>query len=128
MLLLDICASSPIRVEDAKHYGEMAEWRFADRVCQMGLHLARPLSERSKYDWIVDLGPSKRTRNFETRNFETNLVRVQVKSTAYVQYGAYRINCISGARSLPYKGDEFDLLACYIHPEESPRRDGARPV
>jgi hypothetical protein len=47
-----------------------------------------------------------------------NMIRIQVKSTAFVQYGAYRINLIWGADSRPYGPGDFDLLAAYIHPRD----------
>ena len=87
-----------------KLQGEMAEVCFLWRATAMGFTVSKPYGDSARYDFVVDAG--------------AGLLRVQVKSTAYLQYGAYRINLIWGAGSRPYGTDDFDLLAAYIHPRD----------
>jgi PD-(D/E)XK endonuclease len=72
------------------------------RAMELGLHLSRPCGEVRPYDFAVE--------------HEGRFVRVQVKSTMFVDRGGY--SCTVRGSDGPYEGDPFDLLAAYIFQED----------
>ncbi len=89
---------------DFKRRGEAAELLFLYRAAALGLIVSKPYGDSAKYDFIVDTAG--------------HLTRVQVKSVAVAQHGAYRVCGASGSRNkTPYTAADIDLLAAYIIPE-----------
>jgi hypothetical protein len=79
-----------------KQRGEMAE------AAALGLRVAKPWGESSRYDLIVDTGKK--------------LLRVQVKSAHRAgEYGGYTFHA-HGNSSRVYGADEIDVLAAYVVP------------
>jgi len=72
------------------------------RAIELGLHLNKPWGEVVPYDFAIE--------------YEGKFVRVQVKSTMFVDRGGY--SCTVRGSDGPYEGDPFDYLAAYIFQEE----------
>jgi PD-(D/E)XK nuclease superfamily protein len=80
----------------------MAEAAFLAVAAALGLRVAKPWGESSRYDLIVDTGGK--------------LLRVQVKSAHRAgEYGGYTFHA-HGNSSRVYKPDEIDVLAAYVVP------------
>ena len=93
-----VCRSALTR----KQRGEMAEAAFLAVAAALGLRVAKPWGESSRYDLIVDTGKC--------------LLRVQVKSAHRAdKYGGYTFHA-HGNSSRVYKADEIDVLAAYVVP------------
>jgi hypothetical protein len=85
-----------------KQRGEMAEAAFLAVASALGMRVAKPWGESSRYDLIVDKGGK--------------LLRVQVKSAHCAgEYGGYTFHA-TGNSSRVYKPDEIDVLAAYVVP------------
>jgi PD-(D/E)XK endonuclease len=85
-----------------KQRGEMAEAAFMAVAAALGLRVAKPWGESSRYDLIVDTGKK--------------LLRVQVKSAHRAgEYGGYTFHA-HGNSSRVYGADEIDVLAAYVVP------------
>lgn len=85
-----------------KQRGEMAEAAFMAVAAALGLRVADPWGESSRYDLIVDTGKK--------------LLRVQVKSAHRAgEYGGYTFHA-HGNSSRVYGADEIDVLAAYVVP------------
>lgn len=85
-----------------KQRGEMAEAAFLAVAAALGLRVAKPWGESSRYDLIVDTG--------------RNLLRVQVKSAHKAgEYGGYTFHA-HGNSTRVYGADEIDVLAAYVVP------------
>jgi hypothetical protein len=89
-------------IKHPKVRGEWVELKFMMRAMELGLHLSRPCGEVRPYDFAVE--------------YEGRFVRVQVKSTMFVDRGGY--SCTVRGSDGPYEGDPFDLLAAYIFQED----------
>jgi hypothetical protein len=70
------------------------------RAAERGLRVSKPWGETSRYDFVVESAEG--------------FLRVQVKSTTFVDRGGY--SCSVRGASGPYKGDEFDFVAVYLIP------------
>jgi hypothetical protein len=80
----------------------MAEAAFMAVAAALGLRVAKPWGESSRYDLIVDTGKK--------------LLRVQVKSAHRAgEYGGYTFHA-HGNSSRVYGADEIDVLAAYVVP------------
>jgi len=85
-----------------KQRGEMGEAAFMAVAAALGLRVAKPWGESSRYDLIVDTGKK--------------LLRVQVKSAHRAgEYGGYTFHA-HGNSSRVYGADEIDVLAAYVVP------------
>ncbi len=94
------------RRPDPKHQGEVADLVFMRKALSVEFHVAKPWSENSRYDFIVDSGG--------------HLTRVQVKSVAVPQRDAYPITAGSGHHSKrAYTCRDIDLLAAYVVPADA---------
>jgi hypothetical protein len=91
-----------MRIKHPKLRGEWAELRFMTRAAEHGLCVTKPWGETARYDFAVEHGG--------------HFVRVQVKSTMFVDRGGY--SCSVRGCSGPYEGDPFDYLAVYLIPED----------
>ena len=91
-----------VTIKHAKLRGEWAEMRFMARATENGLQVAKPWGEMARYDFAVE--------------FEGRFVRVQVKSTMFVDRGGYA--CSVRGWHGPYVGDAFDFAAIYLIPED----------
>ena len=91
-----------MKIKHPKLRGEWAELRFMARAAEHGLSITKPCSETSRYDFAVE--------------HDGHFVRVQVKSTMFVDRGGY--SCSVRGCSGPYEGDPFDFLAAYLIPED----------
>ena len=88
-----------------KQRGEMAEAAFLTKAAELGLRVAKPWGESSRYDLIVDNGKK--------------LLRVQVKSAHRAgEYGGYTFHA-HGNTARAYRPSEIDLLAAYVVPAEA---------
>jgi hypothetical protein len=88
-----------------KQRGEMAEAAFLTKAAELGLRVAKPWGESSRYDLIVDNGKK--------------LLRVQVKSAHRAgEYGGYTFHA-HGNTTRAYRSSEIDLLAAYVVPAEA---------
>jgi len=85
-----------------KQRGEMAEAAFLAVAAALGMCVAKPWGESSRYDLVVDTG--------------RQLLRVQVKSAHRAnEYGGYTFHA-TGNSSRVYKADEIDVLVAYVVP------------
>jgi hypothetical protein len=85
-----------------KQRGEMGEAAFMAVAAALGLRVAKPWGESSRYDLIVDTGKK--------------LLRVQVKLAHRAgEYGGYTFHA-HGNSSRVYGADEIDVLAAYVVP------------
>ncbi|HEV2396368.1 MAG TPA: group I intron-associated PD-(D/E)XK endonuclease [Candidatus Sulfotelmatobacter sp.] len=85
-----------------KQRGEMAEAAFLAVASALGLCVAKPWGESSRYDLIVDTAGK--------------LLRVQVKSAHRAgEYGGYTFHA-HGNSSRVYGPEEIDVLAAYVVP------------
>ncbi len=91
-----------MKIKHPKLRGEWAELRFMTRAAERGLRVSKPWGETAHYDFAVE--------------HEGHFVRVQVKSTMFVDRGGY--SCSVRGCSGPYVGDVFDFLAVYLIPED----------
>lgn len=91
-----------MRIKHPKLRGEWAELCFMTRAAEHGLCVTKPWGETARYDFAVE--------------HEGRFVRVQVKSTMFVDRGGYSCS-VRGCRG-PYQGDPFDFLAVYLIPED----------
>jgi PD-(D/E)XK endonuclease len=91
-----------MRIKHPKLRGEWAELCFMTRAAEHGLCVTKPWGETARYDFAVE--------------HEGRFVRVQVKSTMFVDRGGYSCS-VRGCRG-PYQGDAFDFLAVYLIPED----------
>jgi hypothetical protein len=90
---------------NAKRQGSIAEYLFATEAMRQGFGLLMPLGDYLPYDCILD--------------FEGNLFRVQVKSTAHRDGSCYHFKTCSGhnAKTL-YDQRSFDAYAFNIYGTE----------
>ena len=91
-----------MKIKHPKLRGEWAELRFMTRAAEHGLCITKPCSDTSHYDFAVE--------------HDGHFVRVQVKSTMFVDRGGYSCS-VRGCKG-PYVGDPFDFLAVYLIPED----------
>jgi PD-(D/E)XK endonuclease len=91
-----------IKIKHPKLRGEWAELCFMTRAAEYGLCVSKPWGETARYDFAVE--------------HEGHFVRVQVKSTMFVDRGGY--SCSVRGSSGPYTGNPFDFLAVYLIPED----------
>lgn len=89
-------------IKHPKLRGEWAELCFMARAAGQGLCVTKPWGEMARYDFAVE--------------HEGHFVRVQVKSTMFVDRGGY--SCSLRGSSGPYEGDAFDFVAVYLIPED----------
>jgi hypothetical protein len=71
------------RTVDPKLQGELIELAFLHKAVSLGFAVAKPYGDSERYDFIVDYRDS----------IDRKLLRVQVKSTALLHQGCYRIWC-----------------------------------
>jgi hypothetical protein len=95
-------------MRNARHrVGEIGEAAFVLKATQLGLRIAKPLSGKESYDYIVNNG---RDRHL-----------VQVKTTSKrASKTAYHVTIARGAtKSVPYRKSDFDFLVIYVIPEQT---------
>ena len=95
-------------MQNARHrVGEIGEAAFVLKATQLGLRVAKPLSDKESYDYIVDNG---RDRHL-----------IQVKATSKrASKNAYHVTIARGTRKdVPYKKGELDYLVIYVDPEQT---------
>jgi PD-(D/E)XK nuclease superfamily protein len=91
-----------MKIKHPKLRGEWAELRFMTCAAEHGLCVTKPWGETARYDFAVE--------------HEGHFVRVQVKSTMFMDRGGYSCT-VRGCRG-PYEGDPFDFVAAYLIPED----------
>jgi PD-(D/E)XK endonuclease len=91
-----------MKIKHPKLRGEWAELRFMTRAAEHGLCVSKPWGETARYDFAVE--------------HDGHFVRVQVKSTMFVDRGGY--SCSVRGCNGPYEGRPFDYLAAYVIPED----------
>ena len=91
-----------MKIKHPKIRGEWVELRFMMRAIELGLHLNKPWGEVMPYDFAVE--------------HEAQFVRVQVKSTMFMDRGGY--SCTVRGSGAPYEGDPFDYVAAYVFQED----------
>jgi hypothetical protein len=85
--------------------GDWAEAQFLARATQHGFAVAKPWSDQSRYDFIVDC--------------PGHISRVQVKSTIFKPAdGAYRCMVKTPNRLQQYTPDQIDAFALYVVPAD----------
>jgi hypothetical protein len=89
-----------MKIKHPKLRGEWAEMCFMTRAAEHGLCVTRPWGEMSRYDFAVE--------------YKAHFVRVQVKSTMFLDRGGYTVT-VRGWRG-KYTGDPFDFVAAYLIP------------
>jgi PD-(D/E)XK nuclease superfamily protein len=92
-----------MKIKHPKLRGEWAAMCFMTRAAEHGLCVTRPWGEMSRYDFAVE--------------YKARFVRVQVKSTMFLDHGGYTV-MVRGWRG-KYTGDPFDFVAAYLIPLES---------
>ncbi len=88
------------RNRNRKWMGEVAESAFLYKAAQMGLTVAKPWGDSSRYDFIVDSGKE--------------LLRVQVKSTGCLCEERYAISAHGCNPRESYGVDEIDFLVALV--------------
>ncbi|HXM60880.1 MAG TPA: group I intron-associated PD-(D/E)XK endonuclease [Terriglobales bacterium] len=89
-----------MKIKHPKLRGEWAEMCFMARAAEHGLSVTRPWGEMSRYDFAVE--------------YKGRFVRVQVKSTMFLDRGGYVVT-VRGWKG-KYTGDPFDFVAAYLIP------------
>jgi len=89
-----------MKIKHPKLRGEWAEMCFMTRAAEHGLCVTRPWGEMSRYDVAVE--------------YKGHFVRVQVKSTMFLDRGGYVLT-VRGWKG-KYTGDPFDFVAAYLIP------------
>ena len=100
------------RLVDPKLQGELIELAFLHKAVSLGFAVAKPYGASERYDFIVDYRD----------NIDRKLLRVQVKSTALLHQGCYRIWCAHSRTRYsrtPYSRRQIDFLVAYIMPENA---------
>lgn len=96
---------------NTKRRGELAELAFTLKAARLGFAVAKPYGDSERYDFILEA----------RRSASRPLSRVQVKCSAQLLNGMYRVNAhrrLAG-RAVPYLPAEVDFLAAYILPEDT---------
>ena len=93
------------RNRSRKWMGEVAESAFLYKAAQLGLTVAKPWGDSSRYDFIVDSGKE--------------LVRVQVKSTGCLCEDRYSIAAHGSDPKIGYGAADIDFLVALIVPEDA---------
>ena len=91
-----------MKIRHPKMRGEWVELKFMLRAMELGLFLCKPWGEVRPYDFVVEYGG--------------RFVRVQVKSTMFVDRGGY--SCTVRGADGPYETDSFEFLAAYVFQED----------
>ena len=89
-------------IKHPKLRGEWVELKFMLRAIELGLHLNKPWGEVMPYDFVIE--------------HAGRFVRVQVKSTMFVDRGGY--SCTVRGSDGPYEEGEFEYLAAYVFQED----------
>jgi hypothetical protein len=100
------------RKGDPKLQGELIELAFLHKAVSLGFAVAKPYGDSERYDFIVDYRDS----------IDRKLLRVQVKSTALLHQGCYRIWCahtLTRRSRAAYSLRQIDFLVAYIIPENA---------
>jgi hypothetical protein len=99
-------ASEESPVYSPAKLGEIGEAAFLHKAVSLGFGLTIPYGHAHRYDFIVESG--------------RNLSRVQVKTTAYKRWGAYRVTTCRhlNRKAKTYTESEIDFVAIYITPED----------
>jgi hypothetical protein len=92
------------RSRNRKWMGEVGESAFLHKAMELGLMVAKPWGDSSRYDFVVDSGE--------------RLLRVQVKSTGCVCKGRYAVAAHGSDRMTGYGPEEIDFLVALVVPEE----------
>src|SRR3954469_21290985 len=100
------------RTGDPKLQGELIELAFLHKAVSLGFAVAKPYGDSERYDFIVDYRDS----------IDRKLLRVQVKSTAVLHQGSYRVlcsHCSTWRHRAAYSTRQIDFLVAYIIPEHA---------
>src|SRR3954465_7018511 len=100
------------RTGDPKLQGELIELAFLHKAVSLGFTVAKPYGDSERYDFIVDYRD----------NIDRKLLRVQVKSTAVLHQGSYRVlcsHCSTWRHRAAYSTRQIDFLVAYIIPENA---------
>jgi hypothetical protein len=120
-------SKSAFEREDAtKRCGEATQLAFALKAARLRFGLSHPYGDSERYDLILDchraqLFPEPPNATYLDDRARPRLIRIQVKATAQLLNGLYRVNAhrrIHG-RAVPYKLSEIDFIAAYVIPEDS---------
>ena len=98
-----------MKIKHPKLRGEWAELRFMARAAEHGLQVTKPWGETARYNFVVEHAGT--------------FVRVQVKSTGFVDRGGY--SCSARGCRGPYEGDPFDFLTAGVEGKLCLRKDPA---
>ncbi len=88
-----------------KRMGEVAESAFLHKAMDLGLVVAKPWGDSSRYDFVVDSGG--------------RLLRVQVKSTECLCVDRYAAAAHGCDPRVPYNAQEIDFLVAWVVPENA---------
>lgn len=95
---------------DPKLQGELVELAFLHKAVSLGFAVAKPYGDSERYDFILDHRESPVRR----------LWRVQVKSTAIIHQGAYRIwvsHSLTRDSRSTYTSGQIDFIVAHVLPE-----------
>jgi hypothetical protein len=93
------------RGRNRKWMGEVAESAFLYKATEMGLQVAKPWGDSSRYDFVVDTGE--------------RLLRVQVKSTGCLCDGRYAVAAHGCDGTVGYSAEEIDFLVAWVVPADA---------
>ncbi len=93
------------RRRSRKWMGEVAESAFLHKAMDLGLAVAKPWGDSSRYDFVVDSGE--------------RLLRVQVKSTRCLCEERYAVAAHGGDPTAGYTAEEIDFLVAWVVPEDA---------
>ena len=92
-----------MKIKHPKVRGEWVELKFLERAMELGLHVSKPWGDVMPYDFVIERGG--------------RFVRVQVKSTMFVDRGGY--SCTVRGSCGPYQGHPFEYVAAYVFQEDA---------
>ena len=92
--------------KNSKRVGELAELAFMYKAASLGFCVLKPYGDSERYDIAVES--------------DGRFVRVQVKGSNSLQYGAYLVNIQRHANgvAIPYDPSEIDFVVAYVMPED----------
>jgi PD-(D/E)XK endonuclease len=120
-------SKTPLEREAAtKRCGETTQLAFALQAARLHFGVSHPYGDSERYDVILDchrahLFQQPPHATFLDDRSRPRLLRIQVKATAQLMNGLYRVNAhrrIHGC-AVPYKLSEIDFIAAYVIPEDS---------
>jgi len=97
---------------NTKRRGELSELAFAHKAASEGFGIAKPYGDSERFDFILI------SRGWPEGD---KLWRVQIKCTASLINGRYRINTVRHCcgRGVPYQPTDVDFVIVHIIPDDS---------